>query len=49
LGNLKVIFGEDYPLPTSGEMDTVLSQVDNKTNTPNQLVAKLIQLLETFG
>jgi len=49
LGNLKEIFGEDYPLPASQEMDAVLSQVDNKTNTPDQLVAKLIQLLETFG
>jgi hypothetical protein len=49
LQNFKVIFGERYPLPTTRQMDTVLNQVDDKTNTPNQLFAKLRELIETFG
>lgn len=49
LQNFKVMFGEDFTLPTAREMDTVLNQVDDKTKTPNQLFAKLRQLLETFG
>ena len=49
LQNFKMIFGEAFILPTAREMDTVLNQVDDKTNTPNQLFTKLRQLLETFG
>jgi hypothetical protein len=46
LENFKVIFGENSHLPSADELDTVLNQVDNKTNTPNQLVLKLKELLE---
>jgi hypothetical protein len=49
LQNFKVIFGEGFILPTAREMDTVLNQADDKTNTPNQLFAKLRELIETFG
>lgn len=46
LQNFKVIFGEDSNLPSAAKMDAVLNQVDDKTNTPNQLILKLKQLLE---
>jgi hypothetical protein len=46
LENFKVIFGEDSHLPSADKMDAVLNQVDDKTNTPNQLILKLKQLLE---
>ena len=46
LQNFKVIFGEDSHLPSAAKMDAVLNQVDDKTNTPNQLILKLKQLLE---
>jgi hypothetical protein len=46
LENFKVIFGEDSQLPSADKLDAVLNQVDNKTNTPNQLILKLQQLLE---
>jgi hypothetical protein len=46
LENFKVIFGEDSQLPSADQLDAVLNQVDNKTNTPNQLILKLQQLLE---
>jgi len=44
LQNFKVIFGEDSQLPPAEKMDAVLNQVDDKTNTPNQLILKLTQL-----
>lgn len=46
LENFKVIFGEDAKLPSADKLDAVLNQVDDKTNTPNQLILKLQQLLE---
>jgi hypothetical protein len=46
LQNFRVIFGEDSNLPSAGRMDMVLNQVDDKTNTPNQLILKLKQVLE---
>jgi hypothetical protein len=46
LENFKVIFGEDSQLPSADKLDAVLNQVDNKPNTPNQLILKLQQLLE---
>jgi hypothetical protein len=45
LQNFKVIFGEDSQLPSAEKMDALLNQVDDKTNTPNQLILKLTQLL----
>jgi len=45
LENFKAIFGEDSNLPSAEEMDAVLNQVDDKTNSPNQLILKLTQLL----
>jgi hypothetical protein len=46
LQNFRVIFGEDSNLPSAERMDMVLNQVDDKTNTPNQLILKLKQVLE---
>ena len=49
LQNFKVIFGKDLHLPSPEQMDSVLSQADDKTKTPNQLIANLKQLLEGSG
>lgn len=49
LQNFKVIFGEDSHLPSAEKVDAVLNQVVDKTNTPNQLILKLKQLLEGNG
>jgi hypothetical protein len=46
LRHLRTIFGEERPLPPVEKMDEVLSQVDDRTNTPHQLVLKLKQLIE---
>jgi len=42
----KMIFGEDARLPSTEKMDEVLNQVDNKINSPQQLILKLRQLIE---
>jgi hypothetical protein len=44
LDRFKTIFGESVQLPTSEALDDLLHQVDNATNTPHQLVLKMIQL-----
>src|SRR5512142_3366214 len=41
----KTIFGEDAHLPPTEKMDEVLNQVDDQTNTPQQLILELIQLI----
>lgn len=46
LSHFRTIFGEDRPLPPAEKMDEVLNQVDDKSNTPHQLVLKLKQVLE---
>jgi hypothetical protein len=46
LENFKVIFGEDSHLPSPEKLDAVLNQVDDNSNTPNQLILKLKQSLE---
>ena len=46
LGYLRTIFGEERQLPSPEKMDEVLNQVENKSNTPQQLVSKLRQLIE---
>ena len=46
LANFKVIFGEDSPLPSPEKLNDVLNEVDDKSNTPSQLVLKMKQLLE---
>jgi len=49
LERFRAIFGERMILPTKAELDALLNQVDNKKNTPYQLVVKLKELLETKG
>jgi hypothetical protein len=46
LGHFRTIFGEEKPLPPAEKMDEVLNRVDDKANTPHQLVLKLRQLIE---
>lgn len=46
LGHFRTIFGDERALPPAEKVDEVLSQVDDKTNTPHQLVRKLTQLIE---
>ena len=46
LTNFRTIFGEEKRLPSAEKMDEVLNQVDDKSNTPHQLVLKLRQTVE---
>jgi hypothetical protein len=46
LTHFRTIFGEEKRLPSTEKMDEVLNQVDDKTNTPHQLILKLRQTLE---
>jgi len=49
LENFRVIFGGDATLPSADKFDSVLNQVDDKTNTPNQLILNLKQALDEAG
>jgi hypothetical protein len=46
LERFRVIFGENAHLPSNEQFDKLLNQVDDKNNTPYQLILKLKQLLE---
>ena len=41
----KLIFGEEARLPSTEKMDALLKEVDDKNNTPHQLILKLIELI----
>ena len=49
LGHFRTIFGERRELPSAKQLDELLSQVDDKNNTPHQLILKLKDLLEQRG
>jgi hypothetical protein len=49
LEQFRVIFGERRELPTPWQMDHLLGQVDDKNQTPHQLILKLRDLLEQRG
>lgn len=49
LAHFRTIFGERRELPTARQLDELLSQVDEKNQTPQQLVLKLQDLLEQRG
>ena len=49
LQNFRMIFGENSHLPSADKLDAVLNQVDDKTNTPNQLILKLKKVIEEAG
>lgn len=46
LENFKAIFRAEARLPSPEKMDELLNQVDDKNNTPQQLILKLKQSLE---
>ena len=45
LERFKTILGGDVKLPTIEAMDNLLNQVDDTSNTPHQLILKMIQLM----
>jgi len=45
LERFKTILGGDVQLPTAEAMDSLLNQVDDTSNTPHQLILKMIQLM----
>jgi len=45
LEQFKTIFGENAQLPTSDETAELIDQVDDTSNTPHQLILKMLQLL----
>ncbi len=49
LEHFRTIFGERRELPTARQMDDLLRQVDDKSETPHQLILKLRDLLEQRG
>jgi hypothetical protein len=49
LGHFRTIFGERRELPSARQMDEVLSQVDDKSHTPHELILKLQDLLDQRG
>src|SRR4026208_686383 len=46
LERFRVIFGENARLPSVERFDELLNQVDDRNNTPYQLILKLKQLLD---
>lgn len=46
LQHFQTIFGDDAQLPTAAQLDTMLNEVDNSSNTPLQLVLKIKSLLQ---
>jgi hypothetical protein len=47
LGHFRTIFGDDRALPSAEKIDEVLNQVDDKSHTPQQLILKLKELLNS--
>ena len=46
LEELKIIRGEAASLPSADKLDTTINQVDDRRNTPQQLILKLKELLD---
>lgn len=49
LEQLRTIFGERRELPTPGQIDEVLARVDDKHQTPYQLIMRLQELFDQRG
>jgi len=49
LEQLRTIFGERRELPTPGQIDEVLARVDDKHQTPYQLIMSLQELFDQRG
>ena len=45
LEQFRLILGDEAQLPSAEALDELLNQVDDKSNTPHQLVVKLIWLI----
>jgi len=45
LEQFNLIFGDNVQLPTITEMDELINQVDDNSNTPQQLIMKMVQLI----
>jgi hypothetical protein len=44
--HFETIWGTDATLPTAGQLESVLNEVDDKNNSPLQLISKLKSLLQ---
>jgi len=49
LEHFRMIFGEIANLPSAEQLDALLNQVDDQSNTPHQLILKLKQLFEEIN
>jgi len=49
LRNFRTIFGERREMPSARQLDEVLSQVDDKSHTPLELILKIRDLFEQRG
>ena len=49
LANFRNIFGERRELPSARQMDELLSQVDDKSHSPHDLILKIRDLFEQRG
>ena len=49
LANLRTIFGKKRELPSARQLDDVLSQVEDKSITPHELILRLQDLFEQRG
>jgi hypothetical protein len=49
LENLRVIYGDETPMPSSEAMDRFLNRADDESYTPRQLIVGLRALLEGSG
>ena len=49
LRNFRTIFGERRELPSARQMDEVLSRVDEKSQTPHDLILEISNLFEQRG
>ena len=46
LEHFRVIFGDSARLPSAEQMDALLNQVDDRSNSPHQLILKMKRLFE---
>lgn len=49
LEHLRTIFGERRELPTPAQIDEILAEVDDKDQTPSQLILRLQDLFDQRG
>lgn len=49
LENFRVLYADSEGLPSSEQLDGLLNQVDDKSQTPAQLISKLRAMLEEYS